>query len=192
MYFYNNGASVSNSVHRVGFVGPSWHHHSVLPVMHCYMYPCDSFHQPFVPTLIPFYCQWNQYRSMQPHSPLEDDQFVGMAHVLDDSQCESSTILEDNSEEIPKLVRVFCGLDSAQQSNQHDCFCNGFDYKAATELLRREPSQVRYTTYEYRKRRRNSVPEKGSGYTFSKYGGNIFLHSPLRWACIETAQEQDA
>lgn len=115
-----------------------------------------------------------------------------MAHVLDDSQCESSTILEDNSEEIPKLVRVFCGLDSAQQSNQHDCFCNGFDYKAATELLRREPSQVRYTTYEYRKRRRNSVPEKGSGYTFSKYGGNIFLHSPLRWACIETTQEQDA
>ncbi len=102
-------------------------------------------------------------------------------------------MLQDYSQEVPKLVRVFCGLDCAQPSNHQDFIRNGFDYKGATELLRSEPDQVQYATYEYQKRRRANpslLVGKDSVCPFSEYGGTF--HSPIRWACIETAQEQDA
>ena len=98
----------------------------------------------------------------------------------------------DCSRKVPKLVRVFCGLDQAEPSDLNDSIRNGFNYKAATELLRSEPDQVQYVTYEYRKRRRSTshLAEKDSVCPFPEYGGT--LQSPIRLACIETSKEQDA
>jgi hypothetical protein len=123
-------------------------------------------------------------------------------------------------EEIPELVRVFClGRHKPEDHTQeHYCNSNGFDYRAATELLRRDPDQVRYATYECETRRdRANTTQRNGGdvvdvvvrrnNTFGSkdinnhdhndtpsicQNGNPFLYSPLRWACIETTKEAEA
>jgi len=145
-------------------------------------------------------------------------------------------------EEIPELVRVFSlfrqkteedcpkGEENNQQQEQqhvHYCNCNGFDYRAATELLRRDPDQVQYATYECETRQDRAMTTQRNGgdvvlvvprnsrdnNTFGCkdnidnmnnmdvdnhntpsicQNGNPFLHSPLRWACIETTREAEA
>ena len=87
-------------------------------------------------------------------------------------------MIEDYPEEFPELIRVFCCLDNRNNQCSNDFTStnihqdlnkiDSFDYGGATELLLRDPSQVQYATHEYKK------------------------HSPLRWACIETTQEQQA
>lgn len=105
-------------------------------------------------------------------------------------------------EEIPELVRVFClnhehCPDDCSSDGQH---ARGFDYRAATELLRRDPQQVRYATYVCTTRRdcflKNNAPSnrdsKHNCQTLNTHACNPCLHSPLRWACIETTKEAEA
>jgi len=102
-------------------------------------------------------------------------------------------------EDIPELVSVFL-WNHKKGPYSDDCMndnfsyhCSAFDYRAATELLKKDPDQVQYVTYESKSRRGRS----NVGAIFGKvnYGylvSNPFLHSPLRWACLETTKEAEA
>eukprot|EP00533_Pseudo-nitzschia_delicatissima_P009862 CAMPEP_0116102658 /NCGR_PEP_ID=MMETSP0327-20121206/13467_1 /TAXON_ID=44447 /ORGANISM="Pseudo-nitzschia delicatissima, Strain B596" /LENGTH=602 /DNA_ID=CAMNT_0003594713 /DNA_START=115 /DNA_END=1923 /DNA_ORIENTATION=+ len=122
-----------------------------------------------------------------------------------DCECKSDTMMKVHPREIPELIRVFYCLDNHKNNNTHLDFsssCNrqvcksGFDYGAAKELLERDPDQVQYVTYEYKKQRdkcqrtRKGAEDFCSCTTYT--GTNSFLQSPLRFACLETTHELEA
>uniref|UniRef100_A0A7S4EIR2 Uncharacterized protein n=1 Tax=Pseudo-nitzschia australis TaxID=44445 RepID=A0A7S4EIR2_9STRA len=87
---------------------------------------------------------------------------------------------------------------------------SGFEYRAATKFLREQPEQVQYVLYKGRRTKdkhllqefpvvsnkssmesNDNDNENTQDYKFSG-GCGRFLYSPLRWACIETTQEEEA
>ena len=121
-----------------------------------------------------------------------------------DHECMSGTMVEVYPGQIPQFIRAFYRLDKNDRffsSNfsstcvDNDCVSE-FDYRAATKLLQRDPGQVQFVTYEYKKRRQkcsHELKETKDCSLCPAYTGIIpFLQSPLRWACLETTQEARA
>lgn len=92
------------------------------------------------------------------------------------------------------------GTDKHHHENNN----SGFEYRAATEFLRKQPEQVQYVLYKGRRAKEKHLlhplgsnkiltenNENTQDYKCSSKGGR-FLYSPLQWACIETTQEEEA
>mmetsp|Transcript_23815 Transcript_23815/g.50639 ORF Transcript_23815/g.50639 Transcript_23815/m.50639 type:complete len:618 (-) Transcript_23815:659-2512(-) len=133
-----------------------------------------------------------------------------MEDLITEGQQEQQTI-----DDIPEIVRIFCSgricnawsERNTRKRNGSDqvcgggngvdvAYCTGFDYKAATDFLRQNPDQVRYVTYEGNPKgtKHNNTGHRDNSYKEeqSRDRRNKFLHSPLRWACIETTWEEEA